>query len=72
MAMEKRTIKVIIDKQGAYTVEAGEGFNGQSCVEKTKNVELLLGEGATEVANGKTSAFYDPDGDNPISINLGN
>lgn len=70
--LQKRHIAVTIDKQGAFTVEAKEGFVGESCVEKTKNIELLLGEGATEMASGKTDAYFDGDGDNPISINLGN
>jgi hypothetical protein len=68
---EKRSIKVVIDKQGAFTVQAMEGYAGQSCVEKTKNVELLLGGDATEVAAGKTDKYYEGDGESPVSVSLG-
>lgn len=70
--MVKRKVQITIDKKGAYTMKALEGFSGESCVNNTKNIELVLGEGATEVGSGKTDAYYDGDGDAPISINLGN
>ena len=35
---DKQNIRITIDKTGAYRFEAMEGFSGQSCVEKTKNI----------------------------------
>lgn len=63
----KRTIGITIDSKGQFTLEAKEGFAGGQCLEKTKNLELVLG--GEEVDGGKTNAYYDGD-DAPISINL--
>lgn len=63
-----KKVKIIIDEKGNYTMQALEGFSGESCLEKTKDIELILG--GTEVAEGKTSAYYDPDDDNPVCLNL--
>lgn len=65
--MDKRVIEITIDNKGNYTLEAKEGFSGESCIEKTKDIELVLG--GTEVDGGKTDAYYDPD-DNDVSISL--
>lgn len=70
--LQKRKVKITINKKGEYTMEALEGFSGQSCINNTKNIELILGADATEIASGRTDAYYDDDGNNPISINLGN
>ena len=67
MALTERKIKIIIDKKGQYTLIAGEGFTGESCLEKTKNIEMALG--GVEVDGGKTDSYYDGDED-PISINI--
>jgi hypothetical protein len=69
MALNKRVVGITIDNKGQFTLEAKEGFSGESCLEKTRNLEVVLGGEA--VAEGKTDAYYDGDGDNPISINLG-
>ena len=66
--MIKRKVRITIDKKGAYSMEALEGFSGQSCVEKTKNIELILG--GSEIDGGKTGSYYDGDDTAPISINL--
>lgn len=65
--MEKK-MKITIHKDGAYSMEALEGFSGESCLEKTRDVELLLG--GSEINSGKTAAYYDPDDENPVSIAL--
>lgn len=64
MAEQKR-VKVVIDKKGAFTFEALEGFAGASCEAQTRDIELALGGVAVE--SGKTDAFYDGD-DSPVSI----
>lgn len=64
----KKRIRITIDAKGNYGLEALEGFSGASCVEKTKDIELVLG--GTEVDSGKTDAYFDPDDTNDVSINL--
>jgi hypothetical protein len=65
--MEKK-MKITIHKDGNYSMVALEGFAGESCLEKTRDVELLLG--GAEANSGKTSSYYDPDDSNPVSIAL--
>lgn len=61
-----KKIKIEIDQKGNYAMEALEGYSGESCVNKTKEVELILGGKAVE--EGKTTAYYDDPDDNPIDI----
>lgn len=68
--MVKRSVRIVIDKKGAHTMEALEGFEGASCIEKTKTLELILG--GEEVGSGKTDNYYKDGDESPISINLGN
>jgi hypothetical protein len=65
--MKKQTIQIRIKKDGSYTLEAKEGFAGQSCREKTKHLELMLGGEAVDTEN--TTAFYDND-DDDMNLNL--
>lgn len=67
MSMSKKAIQIKIDGSGSYTLEAKEGFSGESCLSKTKDIELILG--GTEVDGGKTDSYYDGD-DNPIGLTL--
>lgn len=67
--MEKRTVKFRVEKDGAYSLEAMEGFSGMSCVEKTKDIELVLG--GQEISSGKKDTYYDSD-PNPDFINIFN
>jgi hypothetical protein len=66
--LTKRNVRITIDSKGQYTLEAGEGFSGASCLEKTKNLEVALG--GTAIDEGKTGSYYDGDGDSPVTINL--
>ena len=66
--MNKQVIEIRIKKDGSYTLQAKEGFAGESCREKTKQLELMLGGEAVSTEN--TSAYYDNDGDNAINLNL--
>lgn len=61
---DKRSIRITVDKTGTYKFEAMEGFSGESCIEKTKNVELILG--GTKITEGKKDSFYD--GDAPENV----
>jgi hypothetical protein len=65
MALTKKTVQIKIDKKGDVVLTAGEGFSGESCLEGTKDIEVILG--GTEVDSGKTDSYYDPDSD-PLKI----
>lgn len=65
--MRKRKIRITIDKQGNYELEALEGFSGASCVEATKNLEIAIG--GIVVDEEKKPEYFDPD-DSPIRLNL--
>lgn len=56
-----KTIKIIIAEDGSYTMKAGEGFAGTSCVQQTKTIEQLIGAGATVTGEGKTNDYYKAD-----------
>lgn len=66
--MERQVVEIRIKKDGSYTLEAKEGFRGENCREKTRNLELMLGGEAIDSKN--TSAYYDNDDNNDISLNL--
>lgn len=65
---DKRKIRITIDKKGGYKFEAMEGFNGESCIEKTKNIEMVLG--GTAVASGKKDDYYNGDSPENVFVNL--
>lgn len=67
MTGQKR-VKVTIDNKGSFTLEALEGFAGESCVSQTREIEIALG--GVEVSEGKTSAYYDGIDDNDVMIKL--
>lgn len=54
------TLKIRIQKGGKYTITAGEGFQGTSCISKTQNIEQLIGMGAP-IDSGKTDDYYKGD-----------
>ena len=67
--MEKRVVKFVIPKDGSYRMEAMEGFAGQDCINKTKDIELILG--GQQIDEGKKDEYYGG-GDNPAEINIFN
>lgn len=64
---DKRKIRIKIAKDGKYTIEAMEGFSGESCVEKTKNIEIMIGGQVVE--RGKKDEFYDGDAAPELTLN---
>ena len=65
--MQKKQVLITVKKDGTYSVKPQEGFSGTSCVEQTKDLEILLG--GEMVSQEKTSEYYD--GDTPdIDLNL--
>ncbi|MED1125210.1 hypothetical protein [Bacillus atrophaeus] len=68
MSLNQKRVTLTIDSKGGYSIEAGEGFTGASCVEQTRDLEIAIGGSA--VSEGKTDAYYEGDGDNPVNLNL--
>lgn len=64
--MNEKRIGITIGTKGEVMLQAKEGFSGTSCVEATRNLEIAIG--GQEVADGKTSAYYDGDNDSPVTI----
>ena len=65
--MEKQQVKITVKKNGEFVVEPIKGFSGSSCIEKTKDLELVLG--GEKVSTEKKPEFYD--GSTPdLGINL--
>ncbi|WP_165797688.1 DUF2997 domain-containing protein [Heyndrickxia sporothermodurans] len=68
MSLNQRRIQITIDPKGNYGIEAKEGFSGASCVEQTRELEIAIG--GMVVDEGKTSDYYNPDDNNPVSLNI--
>lgn len=66
--MKKETVEIRINTKGGFTFEAKEGFSGESCVERTRELELALGGAA--ISTEKTKDYYNGDDSNPININI--
>lgn len=67
MSGQKR-VRVTIDAKGDFQFEALEGFQGESCVAQTREIEIALG--GVETGEGKTAAYYDGIDDNDVMIKL--
>ena len=63
-----KRIELIINEDGSYSIEAMEGFVGQSCAQKTQNIITLLGGTATETKH-KPEYYDTPDNFNELFNN---
>lgn len=63
-----KRVQIRIDKEGNYSVDAKEGFTGIECAKKTEQLQLILG--GTQIAEKKKPEYYDPSGNNPVSVDL--
>lgn len=66
--MRKETVEIRINEKGDFTFKAKEGFNGTSCIERTKDLELALG--GRSVSTEKTKEYYQPDDASPLNIKI--
>jgi hypothetical protein len=67
--MENRQlVEITIKKDGSFTFEAKEGFAGESCRDKTRELEIVLGGEA--VGSKNTPGYYDDGGDMNVNLNL--
>ena len=67
--MEKKLIEIRVKKDGSFTFEAKEGFSGTSCIEKTKELEMVLSNGQEGQTTTK-SEYYDDDPGINTNLNL--
>jgi hypothetical protein len=65
--MEKQLVEITVKKDGTFSFEAKEGFQGESCRNQTKELEMVLGGDATGTKN--TKGYYDGDGGD-VNVNL--
>ena len=56
----KQVVEITVKKDGSFTFEAKEGFQGANCREQTKDLELVLGGQLTSAKN--TKAYFDGEG----------
>lgn len=66
--MAKR-IELVVGKDGNYTINAMEGFSGQSCEQKTANIISILG--GVEQDKKYKPEYFDPDNLDELTINNG-
>jgi hypothetical protein len=66
--MKKEVVEIRINTTGGFTFKAKEGFSGESCIERTKDLELALG--GKMVSQEKTKDYYRPDDADPLTIKL--
>lgn len=60
-------MKLTVDTKGNYRTEA-YGYAGGTCIEKTHDIELLLG--GIETGAGKKPEYFDPNDDQSVEIKL--
>ena len=68
--MKKEVVEIRIDKKGNFTFLAKEGFSGASCIEKTKELELILSNNAVLSSQKKTNDYYKPDDSDQLKLNI--
>lgn len=59
-----KRMKITIEQDGNYDLDLGEGFSGVSCIEKSKEIELILGGTETDA---KTKDSYYDEGDTNVN-----
>ena len=57
-----KRVELTIKADGNYTINAMEGFVGQSCDQKTANLVAILG--GVETKKNFKPEYFDPNGDN--------
>lgn len=56
-----KRIQIVIEKNGDYNIDMGEGFKGMSCEEKARQLQLILG--GDEKDSERKPEFYEDDND---------
>lgn len=66
--MAKR-IEITVGADGNYSIDAMDGFGGQSCEQKTANIISILG--GVEQDKKYKPEYFDPDNLDELTINNG-
>ena len=66
--MAKR-IEITVGADGNYSIDAMDGFGGQSCEQKTANIISILG--GVETDKKYKPEYFDPDNLDELTINNG-
>lgn len=66
--MKKEEVKIVIKKDGSFSLEAGEGIKGMNCREATRELEQALG--GVSIGTQNTAAYFEGDDDHGLGINL--
>lgn len=61
-----KKMAITINTDGTTDIDLQEGFSGMSCVEKSKQIELIIGGSLVE--QKEKPSFYEPD--NPVNIGI--
>ena len=64
-----KRIEITIGADGNYSIDAMEGFGGQSCEQKTANIISILG--GVEQDKKYKPEYFDPDNLDELTINNG-
>ena len=62
-------IEITVGADGNYSIDAMEGFGGQSCDQKTANIISILG--GVEQDKKYKPEYFDPDNLDELTINNG-
>lgn len=62
-----KKVKIVINEDGTTDIDLLEGFSGMSCVEKSKEIELLLG--GEQIEQKEKPEYYEAE-DNSIDLGI--
>lgn len=65
-----KQMDITFNPDGTTDIDLKEGFSGMSCVEKSKQIELIIG--GTAVEQKEKPEFYQEETSVDIGINIGN
>lgn len=63
-----KQIDITINSDGTTDIDLKEGFSGMSCIEKSKQIELIIG--GVQVEQKEKPEFYEPDQTVDIGIDI--
>ena len=63
-----KQMDITINMDGITDIDLKEGFSGMSCVEKSKQIELIIG--GTQVEQKEKPEYYEPDTSVDIGIDI--
>lgn len=63
-----RQVAITINMDGTTDIDLKEGFSGMSCVEKSKQIELLIG--GTTIEQKEKPEYFEPDNSVDIGIDI--